>query len=126
VTRGTFVVLGGGLAGATAVATLRNEGFDGRLVLIGAEHLPPYERPPLSKGYLRGEQAAERIAVRPEKWFGDQEIETRFGETASALDLGAGSVALSDADPIRFDALLLATGSRARRPAIPGADLSGV
>jgi 3-phenylpropionate/trans-cinnamate dioxygenase ferredoxin reductase subunit len=126
VTRRTFVVLGGGLASATAAATLRNEGFDGRLVLIGAERLPPYERPPLSKGYLRGEQTAERIVVRPEKWFAEQEIETRFGETASALDLGAGTVALAESDPIRFDALLIATGSRARRPAIPGSDLPGV
>jgi 3-phenylpropionate/trans-cinnamate dioxygenase ferredoxin reductase subunit len=126
VTRRTFVVLGGGLAGATAAATLRKEGFDGRLVLIGAEPLPPYERPPLSKGYLRGEQTAERIAVRPEKWFVEQEIETRFDETASALDLAAGTVALAESDPIRFEALLIATGSRARRPAIPGSDLPGV
>ncbi|MFL5767726.1 MAG: NAD(P)/FAD-dependent oxidoreductase [Actinomycetota bacterium] len=122
----TFVLLGGGLAGATAAATLRDEGFDGRLVLIGAEPLPPYERPPLSKGYLRGEQSADRIVVRPEKWFAEQEIETRFGETGSALDLAAGTVALAEADPIRFDGLLIATGSRAKRPAIPGADLPGV
>ncbi|MFL5736348.1 MAG: NAD(P)/FAD-dependent oxidoreductase [Actinomycetota bacterium] len=125
-TRRTFVVLGGGLAGATAAATLRNEGFDGRLVLIGSEPLPPYERPPLSKGYLRGEQPAERIFVRPDKWYAEQEIETRFGETASALDLGAGTVALAEADPIPFDSLLIATGSRARRPAIPGVKLPGV
>lgn len=124
--RRTFVLLGGGLACATAAATLRDEGFDGRLVLIGAEPLLPYERPPLSKGYLRGEQTAERIVVRSEKWFAEQEIETRFGETGSALDLGAGSVALADSDPIRFDALLIATGSRARRPELPGSDLPGV
>ena len=91
--RRTFVILGAGLAGATAAATLRQEGFDGRLVLIGSEPRSPYERPPLSKGYLRGEQRLERIVVRPDEWFVEQEIDARFGETATAVvDSDTGSV----------------------------------
>ena len=82
----TFVVVGAGLCGATTVATLRAEGFDGRVVLIGAEELPPYERPPLSKEYLRGEDPLEKIMVRPPEWFAEHDIETRFGTHVTQLD----------------------------------------
>jgi len=126
VARRTFVILGAGLAGATAAATLRQEGFDGRLVLIGSEPRSPYERPPLSKGYLRGEQRLERIVVRPDEWFVEQEIDARFGETATALDAAGNTVTLVSGETIPFDAALVATGSRTRKPDLPGIDLENV
>jgi 3-phenylpropionate/trans-cinnamate dioxygenase ferredoxin reductase component len=78
----TFVIVGGSLAGATAAATLRDEGYDGRLVLVGAEPLPPYERPALSKEFLRGEQSLEEQYVRPEQWYGENDVDARFGARA--------------------------------------------
>ena len=75
----TFVIVGASLCGATAAATLRGEGFDGRLVLVGAEDHPPYERPPLSKEYLRGEETFEKTLVRPLEWYTENEVELRTG-----------------------------------------------
>ncbi len=124
--RRTFVILGAGLAGVTAAATLRGEGFDGRVVLVGDEPGLPYERPPLSKEYLRGERPLERIIVRPEPWFEEQDIDIRFGQSATSLDLNAHRVAFASGEEIAFDRALLATGSRARRPDIPGVELPGV
>jgi 3-phenylpropionate/trans-cinnamate dioxygenase ferredoxin reductase component len=121
----TFVVVGANLAGGTAAATLREEGFDGRVVLIGAEPLPPYERPPLSKEYLRGE-TPEPAYVRPPDWYEKSQIETRFGQRAERLNLGERSVELDTGERIAFDALLIATGCRNRRYPIPGLDLPGV
>jgi 3-phenylpropionate/trans-cinnamate dioxygenase ferredoxin reductase subunit len=126
VERRTFVIVGAGLAGVTAAATLRDEGFDGRVVLVGDEPRLPYERPPLSKEYLRGERPLERIIVRPEPWFEEQDIDIRFGQSATSLDLNAHRVALASGEEIAFDRALLATGSRARRPDIPGVELHGV
>jgi 3-phenylpropionate/trans-cinnamate dioxygenase ferredoxin reductase subunit len=126
VARGTFVILGAGLAGVTAAATLRQEGFDGRIVLAGVEGRLPYERPPLSKEYLRGEQPLERIIVRPEPWFAEQEIDMRLADPAASLDLAAGVVTLASEERIGFDAVLFATGSRPRRPDLLGSALSGV
>jgi len=91
----TFVVVGAGLCGATTVATLRAEGFDGRIVLIGSEELPPYERPPLSKEYLRGEDPLEKIMVRPPEWFTEHDIEARFGTHVTQLDAHAREVVLA-------------------------------
>jgi 3-phenylpropionate/trans-cinnamate dioxygenase ferredoxin reductase subunit len=122
----TFVIVGGSLAGGTAAATLRDEGFDGRLVLVGAEPLPPYERPPLSKGYLRGEQPLEEGFVRPAAWYGDHEVETRFGTRAVQIDVRAGDVVLSGGDRIAYSRLLVATGSRNRKLEAPGTELPGV
>ena len=93
--RRTFVVVGASLCGATAVATLRSEGFDGRIVLVGAEEHPPYERPPLSKEYLRGEDPPEKILVRPEAWYEDHDVETRFGTLVTQLDAHDRSVVLA-------------------------------
>ena len=101
----TFVVVGAGLCGATTVATLRAEGFDGRIVLIGAEELPPYERPPLSKEYLRGEDPLEKIMVRPPEWFTEQDIEARFGTHVTQLDAHAREVVLAGGERVAFDAL---------------------
>ncbi len=123
---GTCVIAGASLAGATATATLRAEGFDGRLVLIGAEPLPPYERPPLSKEYLRGEQPLEASFVRPTSWFEDNDVESHFGSRVVQIDARDGAVVLAGGDRIAYDRLLVTTGSRNRHLEAPGADLPGI
>jgi len=122
----TFVIVGASLTGATAAATLRDEGFDGRVVLVGAEPVPPYERPPLSKEFLRGEQPFEEQYVREEAWYADHEVETRFGARAVQIDVAGREVVLAGGERIAHDALLVATGSRNRRLDVPGASLPGV
>jgi 3-phenylpropionate/trans-cinnamate dioxygenase ferredoxin reductase subunit len=122
----TYVVAGAGLAGATAAATLRAEGFDGELILIGDERQAPYERPPLSKEYLRGEETFEKALVHKAPFYQDNGIDTRLGVRATRVDPLDQVVELDGTDPIRYDKLLVATGSRNRRPAIPGHDLEGV
>ncbi len=122
----TFVIAGASLAGAKAAETLRAEGFDGRVVLIGAEHERPYERPPLSKEYLRGEAGREKVYVHEESFYADHEIDLRLGRSAEALDTAAAELVLDDGERLRYDRLLLATGSEPRRLAIPGAELDGV
>ena len=124
--RRTFVIVGAALAGATAAATLREEGFDGRLVLVGAEETLPYERPGLSKGYLRGEEGVDDLLVRPADWYETNDVDLRLGVQATSLDLEGRTVKLTDGDVLSFDALLLATGSRNRRPSIPGSELDNV
>ena len=123
---GTHVIVGGGLAGAKAAEALRYEGFEGQIVLIGEEPDPPYERPPLSKDYLRGESPRERIYAHPESFYADSNIELRSSTGASAIDAGARQVLLDDGERLRFDRLLLATGAEARRLNVPGAELDGV
>src|SRR5947209_20616893 len=98
----TFVIVGASLAGAKAVETLRSEGFDGRLVLIGDEHMRPYERPPLSKDYLRGEAGREKIYVHAEGFYAEQEIELRLGRTATGLNSAAREVTLDDGEQLRY------------------------
>jgi 3-phenylpropionate/trans-cinnamate dioxygenase ferredoxin reductase component len=122
----TFVVLGASLAGGTAAATLRGDGFDGRLVMIGGEARPPYERPPLSKTYLRGEDEPGDLLVRPADWWGAHGVETRLGARIEALDPVARTVTLAGGETIGFDAALVATGVRNRTIGVPGADLDGV
>ncbi|MBI2237899.1 MAG: FAD-dependent oxidoreductase [Actinobacteria bacterium] len=122
----TFVVVGASLCGCTAAATLRDEGFDGRIVLIGEEPLPPYERPPLSKEYLRGEQPFEQAFLRPDGWYEEQSVETRFGQRVERVDPAGRAVVLAGGERIGFDAVLIATGSRNRTLSVPGADLPGV
>jgi 3-phenylpropionate/trans-cinnamate dioxygenase ferredoxin reductase component len=97
----TFVIVGASLAGAKAAETLRSEGFDGRLVLVGAEHERPYERPPLSKDYLRGEVERETVYVHDASYYADHEIELRLGRTAVSLDTSIGQVALDDGKRLR-------------------------
>jgi 3-phenylpropionate/trans-cinnamate dioxygenase ferredoxin reductase subunit len=122
----TFVIAGASLAGAKAAETLRSEGFDGRVVLIGAERERPYERPPLSKDYLRGESGREQIYVHEEGFYAEHEIELRLGVTVTSLDPSSRLLALDEGDPLRYDRLLLTTGSEPRRLSIPGAELDGV
>jgi 3-phenylpropionate/trans-cinnamate dioxygenase ferredoxin reductase component len=122
----TFVVVGAGLCGATAVATLRAEGFDGRIVLIGAEELPPYERPPLSKEYLRGEDPLEQILVRTPEWYREQDIDTRWSTHVTQLDAHAREVVLAGGERVAFDAFLMATGGHNRKIEAPGSELPGV
>jgi 3-phenylpropionate/trans-cinnamate dioxygenase ferredoxin reductase subunit len=124
--RARFVIVGASLAGATAAATLREEGFDGDLVLIGSEPTFPYERPPLSKAFLRGESTIQEAMVRPEAFYTDNRIDTRFGTTVTAVDTSDNSLTVAGGDPVRFDRLLIATGARNRRFPIPGIDLEGV
>jgi 3-phenylpropionate/trans-cinnamate dioxygenase ferredoxin reductase component len=122
----TFVIAGASLAGAKAAETLRSEGFDGRVVLIGTELERPYERPPLSKDYLRGESGREQIYVHEEGFYAEHEIELRLGVTVTHLDPSSRLLGLDDGDPLRYDRLLLTTGSEPRRLSIPGAELDGV
>jgi 3-phenylpropionate/trans-cinnamate dioxygenase ferredoxin reductase subunit len=122
----TFVIVGASLAGGVAAATLRQDGFDGDVVLIGAEPQPPYERPPLSKQYLRGEAPFEKALVRPAGFYEQNRIETRFGTRATRVDPIGRTVSLETGAAVRYDKLLIATGVRNRRPPIPGLDLPGV
>jgi 3-phenylpropionate/trans-cinnamate dioxygenase ferredoxin reductase component len=121
-----FVIVGASLCGAKAAETLREQGFDGRLVLLGSETDRPYERPPLSKDYLRGEAGRDAIFVHEGSYYDDHDIELRLGETAVGLDAGAHEVELEGGERLGFDRLLIATGAEPRRLDIPGADLDGV
>jgi 3-phenylpropionate/trans-cinnamate dioxygenase ferredoxin reductase subunit len=122
----SFVIVGARLAGAKAAETLRSEGFDGRIVLIGAERERPYERPPLSKEYLRGEAGRETIHVHDPGFYREHDIELRLGRAAVDLDTSDRAVVLDDGARLRYDRLLLATGAEPRRLPTPGADLDGV
>jgi 3-phenylpropionate/trans-cinnamate dioxygenase ferredoxin reductase subunit len=120
------LILGAGLAGGSAATALRERGFDGELTLVGAESRPPYNRPPLSKGYLRGEERFEDQYVSPEASYGSQGIELRLGALARRIDPGSKRVELASGEELAYDRLLVTTGSRNRRPPIPGLELAGV
>jgi 3-phenylpropionate/trans-cinnamate dioxygenase ferredoxin reductase component len=122
----THVIVGASLAGAKAAETLRTEGFDGRIVLIGAEHERPYERPPLSKDYLRGEAGREKVYVHDEGFYEERDIELRLGRTATRLDTSNRELELDDGERLPYDRLLLTTGAKPRRLEIPGSELDGV
>ncbi len=123
----TFVIVGAGMAGGKAAETLREEGFDGRIVLLGAEPERPYERPPLSKDYLRGE--ADRTAVWLQEdpgWYEQHNVELRTSTPVASLDVAGRAVVLDGGERVDYDALLLATGAEPKRLPISGADLPGV
>ena len=122
----TFVVVGASLAGGTAAATLRQEGFDGRLVLIGDEPSLPYERPGLSKEYLRGTVSRDQLLVRPAEWWEAHGVEARLGARAQSLDPRERTVTLADGQRIAFDRALVATGVRNRAFDVPGGHLAGI
>ncbi|MEA2385404.1 MAG: 3-phenylpropionate/trans-cinnamate dioxygenase ferredoxin reductase component [Solirubrobacteraceae bacterium] len=121
----TFVIVGAGMAGGKAVETLREEGFDGRVVLLGAEPHRPYERPPLSKDYLRGEGGPAWLQD-DEGWYEQHDVELRKSTVVQSIDAGARAVVLSGGERIGFDRLLFATGAEPRRLPVEGADLDGV
>jgi len=122
----TIAIVGASLAGSSAAATLREEGFDGRVLLIGAEPQLPYDRPPLSKNYLRGTTPFEKTLLRPPEFYRERDIEMRLGSTVVKVDPEKRMLALHDGERLEFDQLLVATGGRNRRFPIPGLDLPGV
>lgn len=120
------VVIGAGQAGSSCVAKLRNAGFDGQVTLIGAEAVPPYQRPPLSKGYLLGDMTLERLFLRPEAFYADNRINLRMNTRVDAIDPKAQTLHIGD-EVMAYDELVLTTGSHPRRlPAAIGGDLDGV
>lgn len=122
----TIVIVGGGQAGAQAADTLRREGFAGRVLLVCEEPLLPYQRPPLSKKYLSGELAAERLPFRHRPFYDEHRIELRLGARAVALDPRARRVELAGGEALAYDRLLLCLGAAARRLTCAGAELAGV
>jgi 3-phenylpropionate/trans-cinnamate dioxygenase ferredoxin reductase component len=125
-TDATYVIVGASLGGAKAAEALRAAGYDGRIVLLGAETELPYERPPLSKGYLQGKAERETIYVHPREWYADADIDLRLGVTVTEIDRAAREVVLADGSRIGYTKLLLTTGSSPRQLQVPGADLDGV
>ena len=118
----TYLIVGGGLAAAEAAKTLRDDGYQGPLTVVTDEQRPPYERPPLTKAYLRGEAEATVLLPKPATWYGEAGIDLRLGTRVEALDLAFRRARLADGGEIAWERLLLATGSRAVRPAIDGVD----
>jgi 3-phenylpropionate/trans-cinnamate dioxygenase ferredoxin reductase subunit len=118
----TFVIVGGGMAAAAAIQELRRREFEGRIVLVGEEPHVPYERPPLSKEYLRGEQGRDSLPPHPEAWYEEQGVELRVGVRAERLDPDGPSVHLVGGERLDADAVLLATGGRPRRMPGPPTD----
>ncbi|HEY3905149.1 MAG TPA: FAD-dependent oxidoreductase [Streptosporangiaceae bacterium] len=121
-----FVIVGASLAGANAAQALRDEGFDGSVVLIGDEHELPYERPPLSKDYLMGKAGKEKLYALPADWYAENNVELRLGQTVTGIDLSAKQASLASGDAVGYTKLLLTTGSAPRKLTVPGADAAGV
>jgi 3-phenylpropionate/trans-cinnamate dioxygenase ferredoxin reductase component len=122
----TFAIVGAGLAGAKAAEALCNEGYEGRIVLFGAEPHRPYERPPLSKGYLQGSADRDTVYVHPPEWYTERQVELRLDTPVTAIDRRAHELVTSDGGRLRYDKLLLATGAAPRKLPVPGADRGGV
>jgi 3-phenylpropionate/trans-cinnamate dioxygenase ferredoxin reductase component len=122
----TIVIAGASLAGGRAAESLRKDGFDGRVVLVGAELDRPYERPPLSKELLWGEKAEEQLYLRPAEFYADQQIELWLGTRASRLDPTAHMLELKDGRRLAYDKLLITTGAAPRRLSVPGVELDGI
>jgi len=126
VQRPVFAIVGASLTGAKAAEELRSCGFGGRIVLIGQERERPYERPPLSKGYLLGADPRDKVYVHDAGWYLAHDIELLLGSRATGLDPATHTLTVDGHEPVRYDRLLLATGSRVRRLDVPGGDLPGV
>lgn len=122
----TFLIIGGGQSGSQAVDSLRREGFDGRLVLVGEEQELPYQRPPLSKKYLAGEMSDDRLPFRHRAFYEEHRVDLRLGTRVLRLDCAARVAELDGGERIRYDRALLALGAAPRRLACPGAQLPGV
>lgn len=125
-TSSTFAIVGGGLAGAKAAEALRDNDFDGHVVLFAAEDQLPYERPPLSKEYLAGKKKLDDFTVDPAAWYRDHNVDLRLGTEVTAVNAATHTLSLPDGTTVGYDKLLLATGSASRRPPIPGSDAAGV
>lgn len=123
---GRVVIIGAGHAGGSVAALLRQYDFKGAITLVGDETIPPYQRPPLSKAWLKGEADSESLALRPEAWYADETIRLMTGETAQQIDRTRKTVLLSSGEVLSYEHLVLATGARARPLTIPGSELQGV
>jgi 3-phenylpropionate/trans-cinnamate dioxygenase ferredoxin reductase component len=121
-----FVIVGGSLAGVKAAEALREGGFGGSIVMLEAGHDLPYDRPPLSKGALKGEETYESATLHPQSWYADNDIDLRLGNEVWRIDRSAHEVHMHVQDRLRYDKLLLATGSRVRTINVPGADAGGI
>jgi len=121
-----IVIVGGGLAAATAATELRKRGFDGSIRLLAGEPHPPYIRPPLSKGYLTGSEELSAAFVHPDDWYGEHDVQLSTSARVESIDRAAGSVTLADGEVVEYDRLLLATGAEPRRLSIPGSDARGI
>jgi 3-phenylpropionate/trans-cinnamate dioxygenase ferredoxin reductase subunit len=121
-----IVIVGAGQAGVQAVASLRAEGFSGSLALIGDEPFPPYQRPPLSKAYLAGDLVRERLFLKPESFFPENNCDLRLGVKVARIEPETHHIHLATGDSVSYGKLLLATGARVRRISVPGTELSGI
>ena len=121
-----IVIVGAGHAGGSAAALLRQYGWKGAITLIGDEPVPPYQRPPLSKAWLKGEASAESLALRPAKFYADNDVGMHLSTTVAAIDRAARTVTLGGGETLDYDFLIFATGARARKLSIPGIELDGV
>ena len=122
----TTIIAGAGHAGGQTAISLRQAGYEGRIVVCGDEPVPPYQRPPLSKKYLSGELALERVFLRPESFYSRNDIELRLGNAVREIDRERLTVRLEDGDSLAFTDLVIATGSRPRRLDAPGAELGNI
>jgi 3-phenylpropionate/trans-cinnamate dioxygenase ferredoxin reductase subunit len=125
-TKPNFIIVGGGMSGAIAAQTLREEGFGGKITLLAHEQHAPYERPPLSKDYLQGKADRDSIFVHPEPWYAEHVVDLSLGTAATSLDPASRTVTTATGAQLSYDKLLLATGSKPRRMGVPGADLGGL
>ena len=120
------VIVGGGHAGGSAAAFLRQYGYEGRITVIGEEPIAPYQRPPLSKAWLKGEADADTLALRPDSFYAEKDIALRLATKAASIQRSAKTVTLEGGETVPYDTLILATGATPKRLRIPGADLEGV
>ncbi|MEP6842677.1 MAG: FAD-dependent oxidoreductase [Pseudolysinimonas sp.] len=121
-----IVIVGGGLAAATAATELRKRGFDGSIRLLAGEPHAPYIRPPLSKEYLKGDEERSKAFVHPDEWYGENDVELTTSARVESIDRAARTVTLADGEVVAYDRLLLATGAEPRRLSIPGSDADGI
>src|SRR5690606_3563102 len=121
-----LLIVGAGQAATQAVHTLRQNGYSGRITIVGGERHSPYQRPPLSQKYLAGELARERLELRPAVWYRERDVTLELGTRAVELEPAARRVRLDDGRIVDYDRLILATGSQARRLAVAGAELAGI